>query len=77
MEYRSHSPAYSLQGRDGTQLSEHATVAERGLDALTAEMLRTGTPPDDFIEVLVTDHNGHARQFSRKVETDLFGSSDF
>jgi hypothetical protein len=47
------------QGPAGDQVSEHATVLEAfaAIDALSAQMVRTGAP-GDMVELIVVDDRG-------------------
>ena len=58
-KYRVVQPWGPDKGRQATFQSEHATVAEAfaALDALSAEMVRTGAP-SDAIELIVVDDDG-------------------
>ena len=62
------------QGLQATPQSEHATVAEAfaALDAISAKMMRTGTP-SNAIELVVVDENG--RQVERSDGSPAISSA--
>lgn len=64
MSYRVVQPWGSDKGRQSTLQSEHATIAEAfaALDAMAAQMRRTGAP-SDAITLVVVDDDG--RQVAR------------